>query len=178
LAGALAAASLPAPARAQLAADGGPISYSADNLEYLDGNRQLILTGNVDLVQSCARLQANKLTLYFLPAAKGASSGAGFSSGDIERILAEGDVHYVRPQQKARGDRAVYDTATDTVTFTGNVVISSADNVIRGETLVLQVGSGRTTLAPAQKPGERVHGVFHPKQGQTGEDAQKSPAGC
>ena len=46
-------------AQAQLASKGGPISYSADNLEYQDENRLMILTGNVDLVQSCARLQAN-----------------------------------------------------------------------------------------------------------------------
>lgn len=153
----------PTAAQAQLASGGGPISYSADNLEYQNENRLMILTGNVDLVQRCARMQSNKLTLLFGGQAKGAAPGAGFAAGDIERIIAEGDVHFVRADQKARGDKAVYETATDAVTFTGNVVLSSAENVTRGETLVLEIGSGRTTLAPNAKTGQRVQGVFRPK---------------
>jgi lipopolysaccharide export system protein LptA len=181
----LAAMVLATPASAQLASRGGPISYSADNLEYQNDNSIMILTGNVDLVQSCARLQASKLTLYFAPKAAGAppsAAGGGFSPGDIQQIIAEGDVHYVRPDQKARGDKAVYLTSTDSVTFTGNVVVSSADNVIRGETLVLQVGTGRTLLSPSAKPGERVQGVIHLKQDATKDEKQKqsaaSTAGC
>lgn len=152
-----------APAQAQLAAGGGPISYSADNLEYQNDNRVMILSGNVDLVQRCARMQSNKLTLFFGGQAQGAAPSAGFAAGDIERIIAEGDVHFVRADQKARGDRAVYETTTDAVTFTGNVVLSSAENVTRGEVMVLQVGTGRTTLAPDAKTGQRVQGVFRPK---------------
>lgn len=164
------------PAHAQLAAGGGPISYSADNLEYQNDNRVMILTGNVDLVQRCARMQSSKLTLVFGSAANGAAPGAGFAAGDIERIVAEGDVHFVRADQRARGDRAVYETATDAVTFTGNVVLSSAENVTRGEVLVLEVGSGRTTLAPDAKTGQRVQGVFRPKDDAAPAAPKAAPA--
>ncbi len=146
-------------ASAQLSGQGGPISYSADNLEYTDNQRQLVLTGNVDVVQNDSRLQSDKLTLFF----KAANSGANaLGTGDIDKMIAEGQVYYVRPEQKARGDRAVYEVATDSVTFTGNVVVASDENVIRGETLVLQIAGGRTTLAPGN--GRRVQGVFRPKQ--------------
>lgn len=157
----LAMASMSTPAQAQLSAGGGPISYSADNLEYMDGNRQLVLTGNVDVVQNDSRLQSDKLTLYF---SQGASGGNALGTGDISRIVAEGQVYYVRPDQKARGDRAVYETATDSVTFTGNVVVASDENVIRGETLVLEISGGRTTIRPGG--GARVQGVFRPKAAQ------------
>lgn len=154
-------AAISAPAQAQLSASGGPISYSADNLEYMDGNRQLVLTGNVDVVQNDSRLQSDKLTLYF---SAGSSGGNTLGTGDIDRIVAEGQVYYVRPDQKARGDRAVYETASDSVTFTGNVVVASDENVIRGETLVLEISGGRTTIRPG---GEgRVQGVFRPKAAQ------------
>ena len=146
-------------AGAQLSGGGGPISYSADNLEYTDGQRQLVLTGNVDVVQSDSRLQSDKLTLFFKSATPGANA---LGTGDIERMIAEGQVYYVRPEQKARGDRAVYEVATDSVTFTGNVVVASDENVIRGETLVLEITGGRTTLRPSG--GGRVQGVFRPKQ--------------
>jgi lipopolysaccharide export system protein LptA len=155
-------------ARAQLSSQGGPISYSADNLEYADNDRTLVLTGNVDLLQNDARLQASKLTLYFEKGAKDPSGTNAMGSGQIQRIVATGDVHYVRPKQKARGDEAVYQASTDTVTFSGNVVISNDDNVLRGETLVLQIGSGRTTLKPADKPGERIRGVLRPHQNSSG----------
>lgn len=150
-----------ATASAQLSAQGGPISYSADNLEYTDNQRQLVLTGNVDVVQSDSRLQSDKLTLFFKAGAQGGAGAIG--TGDIDKIIAEGQVYYVRPEQKARGNRAVYDVGTDSVTFTGDVVIASDENVIRGETLVLQIGGGRTTISPTSNG--RVQGVFRPKQG-------------
>jgi lipopolysaccharide export system protein LptA len=147
-------------ASAQLSGTGGPISYSADNLEYTNNQRELVLTGNVDVVQSDSRLQSDKLTLYFKSANTGANA---LGTGDIDRMIAEGQVYYVRPDQKARGDRAVYEVATDSVTFTGNVVVASDENVIRGETLVLEIAGGRTTLRPSSSGG-RVQGVFRPKQ--------------
>jgi lipopolysaccharide export system protein LptA len=154
-----------APAFAQLSEGGGPVSYSADNLEYFDAERRLVLVGDVDIVQNDARLRADRITLTFSRSTSGqANTGGGLGSGDIERMVAEGEVYYVRPAQSARGNRAVYETAADSVTFTGNVVVASDENVIRGETLVLQIGSRRTTIRPQQ--GQRVRGVFVPTEGE------------
>jgi lipopolysaccharide export system protein LptA len=155
-------------AHAQISENGGPVSYSADNLQYFDGDRRLVLTGNVDIVQNDARLRANQITLYFTrstapAAANGQSQNGGLGSGDIQRMLAEGDVYYVRPQQSARGNSADYETSTDSVTFSGNVVVASEENVIRGETLVLQIGTRQTTIRP--QAGQRVRGVFVPRHG-------------
>lgn len=150
------------PASAQLSETGGPVSYSADNLEYLDGERRLVLTGNVDIVQNDARLRADRITLFFSGSgAPAGGTGGGLGSGDIQRMIAEGEVYYVRPAQSARGNRAVYEVAQDAVTFSGNVVVASEENVIRGDTLVLQIGSRRTTIRPPS--GGRVRGVFVPR---------------
>ncbi len=149
-------------ASAQLSEGGGPVSYSADNLEYFDGDRRLVLTGDVDIVQNDARLRADRITLYFSQSSGGGDGGGqGLGSGDIQRMIAEGEVYYVRPAQSARGDRAVYEVAEDAVTFSGNVVVASEENVIRGQTLVLQIGSRRTTIRP--ETGQRVRGVFVPR---------------
>jgi lipopolysaccharide export system protein LptA len=169
----------PVGAEAQLSSHGGPISYSANNLEYQDVARVMILTGNVDLTQGCARMQADKLTLYFKPAASGAQASSGMASGDIDHMVAEGEVHFVRPDldQRARGDRAEYQAVTDAVTLTGNVVLTNANGVLRGDSLVLQVGKGRTTLTPLAKPGERVRGVLNPKD-KTAPPAPASQPPC
>lgn len=163
-AGAFFVATVSAPeAHAQLSEGGGPVSYSADNLEYFDGERRLVLTGDVDIVQNDARLRADRITLFFSGSTGAAQGQQGLGSGDIERMIAEGEVYYVRPSQSARGNRAVYEIARDAVTFSGNVVVASDENVIRGDTLVLQIGSRRTTIRPT--PGQRVRGVFVPSQG-------------
>jgi lipopolysaccharide export system protein LptA len=154
------AAAAPA-AHAQLSENGGPVSYSADNLEYFDSERRLVLTGDVDVVQNDARLRADRITMFFSGSSGGGQGGQGLGSGDIQRMIAEGEVYYVRPQQSARGNRAVYEVAEDAVTFSGNVVVASDENVIRGETLVLQIGSRRTTIRP--QAGQRVRGVFVPR---------------
>jgi len=156
-----------APAHAQLSEGGGPVSYSANNLEYFDSEHRLVLVGDVDIVQNDARLRADRITLYFSGSSGAPSSGGtaqqGLGSGDIERMIAEGEVYYIRPSQDARGDRAVYDVAQDSVTFTGNVIVMSDENVIRGNTLVLNIGNRRTVIRP--NAGERVRGVFVPSDG-------------
>jgi lipopolysaccharide export system protein LptA len=118
-----------------------------------------VLTGDVDVVQNDARLRADRITMFF--SGSSGQGGQGLASGDIQRMIAEGEVYYVRPQQSARGNRAVYEVSEDSVTFSGNVVVASDENVIRGETLVLQIGSRRTTIRP--QAGQRVRGVFVPR---------------
>ena len=158
------------PAHAQLSEHGGPVSYSANNLEYFDSERRLVLVGDVDIVQNDARLRADRITLYFTQSTGGGAPGQGgqqgLGAGDIQRMIAEGEVYYVRPSQSARGNRAVYEIADDSVTFSGNVVVASDENVIRGEELVLHIGTRRTTIRP--QAGQRVRGVFVPHESQSG----------
>lgn len=161
---AAAALSLASPAMAQLSESGGPVSYSANNLEYFDSEHRLVLTGDVDIVQNDARLRSDRVTLFFSQTSATPTSSSGLGSGDIERMVAEGEVYYVRPAQSARGNRAVYEVASDSVTFTGNVVVASDENVIRGETLELQISNRRTVIRPRQ--GGRVQGVFVQSQQQ------------
>jgi lipopolysaccharide export system protein LptA len=164
-AGAFLACFAASPAYAQLSEGGGPVSYSANNLEYFDSERRLVLVGDVDIVQNDARLRADRITLYFSRSSGGggAEGQQGLGSGDIERMIAEGDVFYIRPSQDARGDRAEYNVAADSVTFTGNVIVMSEENVIRGETLTLHIGNRRTVIRP--QAGQRVRGVFVPREG-------------
>ena len=174
VAGSFLAGALAAPAaHAQLSEGGGPVSYSADNLEYFDGERRLVLTGDVDIVQNDARLRADRITLFFSRSTGGGEQGQGLASGDIERMIAEGEVYYVRPTQSARGNRAVYEIASDSVTFSGNVVVASDENVIRGDTLVLNITNRRTIIRPSQ--GGRVRGVFVPNENNQQNSGQRRP---
>ena len=69
------------------------------------------------------------------------------------------------PELKAKGDRGVYELATDTITITGKVALMRERDVAEGETLRMEVknrrttlegGSGRTRMVidPASQPGQ------------------------
>lgn len=147
---------------AQLSAQGGPIDYSAEAQDWRAEERTLVLSGNVDVIQDDTRLQADTVSLILRPEQAAGQSGQGQpSSDDVQRIIAEGDVHLTRVDQRIRGDMAVYDDDADTVTFTGNVIVATRDLVSRGELLVYEVSTGIARMNPNRRPGERVKGRFN-----------------
>ena len=61
---------------------------------------------------------------------------------------------------KIRGDRAQYDYTTDTITITGDVILSRGnEGVVRGTQVVYRVGEGRTIITAGAK---RVTSIFTP----------------
>jgi lipopolysaccharide export system protein LptA len=136
------------PAAAQISSEGGPIYINSSRTESLESERKVVLVGNVDIQQGTARLRADTVTVRFTGKAGGSSGGSSIMSGfgQIENIIAEGNVYYVTPELKAKGDRGVYELATDTITMTGNVALMRERDVAEGETLKMEIKSRRTTL--------------------------------
>jgi lipopolysaccharide export system protein LptA len=82
----------------------------------------------------------------------------------IKRIEAKGNVIVVQKDQHATGDAAIFNMRENIVTLTGNVVVTRAQNILRGQQLtvdltngVSKMGGGRvdafidTTRKPEQK---------------------------
>ena len=81
--------------------------------------------------------------------AGGQTTTTGLSSnfGDIRTMTARGSVFYVTPDLKANGDLGVYVAAADTITLTGDMLLMvRGDDVAKGESLVIELAAGRTTL--------------------------------
>lgn len=155
------------PAAAQISSEGGPIYINSARTESLENERKVLLVGNVDIQQGTARLRADTVTVRF--AERTGTNGSGSSLmggfGQIENIVAEGNVYYVTPEIKAKGDRGVYELATDTITMTGNVALMRERDVAEGQTLKMEVKNRRTTLEggngrtrmvidPSSQPGQ------------------------
>jgi lipopolysaccharide export system protein LptA len=88
-------------------------------------------------------------------------------------MIAEGNVLYVAPDIKIRGDRAEYDYAADTITITGDVISSRGDEgVVRGTKIVYSVGEGRVKVTAGDK---RVYAIITPKKKDPA--TQPAPAG-
>jgi lipopolysaccharide export system protein LptA len=94
------------------------------------------------------------------PATKGAK-GNDSASKQIRRIEAKGGVTVTQKEQKASGDSGIFDMQGNTVTLIGNVIVTRGTDVLRGQRLFVDLGSGRTTLDSG--PG-RVEGLFQPSR--------------
>ncbi len=154
-----------APAYAQISSDGGPIYINSERTESLERDRKVLLVGNVDIRQGTARLRADTVTIQFAAqqggeAAAPAAQGVAGSFGQVQTILAEGNVYYVTPELKAKGDRGIYEIATDTITMTGNVALMRDRDVAEGQRLIMEVGNQRTTL---EGGGGRTRMVIDPE---------------
>ncbi len=150
------------PAQAQISPGGGPITAGADDVDAIESERVVIWRGRVDAMQGENRLRTDELRIYYEAARPGSDSAMG---NDVERIEADGNVFYVTPTQVARGDRAVWTSASETLVITGDVILTQGMNVLHGSSLTIWVATGRAVMegAPTEE-GRRVRGVFYPDE--------------
>ncbi len=136
------------PAFAQISSEGGPIYINSERTESLELERKVLLIGNVDIQQGDARLRADTVTMIFTerPAGATQSSTVGGGFGQVQTMIAEGNVFYITADMKAKGDRGVYDAASDVITMTGNVALMRERDVAEGAVLRVEIGNRRTTL--------------------------------
>ena len=158
------AAAAPAAAQQLGTNSRAPIDISSDHAEANNTDCVSTWTGNVEALQDNARLRSDVLKLF---GSRQQRSGQGGSCGDIVRMEAQGSVYYVTPQQRVKGDNAVYLASNDTITVTGDVVAVQGRNVLRGKKMVINVKTGdgqmESDVTGRNKPG-RVRGVFYPNE--------------
>jgi lipopolysaccharide export system protein LptA len=167
-AGALALAA-GAPAIAQVDSDSGaPVDITADALEVINSQCMSIWSGAAEALQDRTRLRADTLKTYSRkgPARAGGKEG---SCGETTRIEAIGNVYYVTPQQRVRGDHANYDVAQDQIVITGDVVAVQGENVLRGQRLTVNVKTGDAQMQSSSKgraSNARPRAVIYPSKSQ------------
>jgi lipopolysaccharide export system protein LptA len=136
---------------------GQPVQIEAARLEVRDKDKVATFTGNVKVVQGDTTMHCKVLVVYYeqkkdeaqgAPGAqagpqtmKAATPGPGGSS-QISRLEAKGSVVVTQKDQTATGDNGLFDMKSNTVTMTGNVLVSQGPNVLRGERLVVDLTTG------------------------------------
>lgn len=141
------------PAVAQDTAFGGmraditaPVEVAADSLSVNQADGSAVFTGNVVIGQGEMRLSADSVTVVY---------GAGGQSR-IRSLEATGNVTLVSGPDAAEAQAASYDVETGNVTLTGDVVLTQGQNVLTGDRMEVNLGSGT-----AQVQG-RVRSVLQP----------------
>ncbi|MFC4271918.1 lipopolysaccharide transport periplasmic protein LptA [Sneathiella chungangensis] len=155
-------------AGAQSALTGGantdqPIEITADSLEVQQAKQLAIFEGNVQVVQGDIRMRSAKLIVHY-------SEKDQQKDGDpanIRQIDALGNVFLSSPRETAQGDKGVYDVTNKLINLQGNVVLTQGKNVLRGNTLTLNLITGESRVeggAATNANQGRVKGIFVPEK--------------
>lgn len=136
----------------------GPLGLTADASDFSQDRCQSQWRGRVEATQDQSRLRADQLDVFFH------RNGPRNCTGDFERLEATGNIFYVTPDVKARGDKAVYLAANNTITITGKVIVTSDQGVTETNRLVLNTTSGEARMGDADANGQRVRAVIYPSK--------------
>jgi len=152
-----------------------PVHIEAATLEVRDKEKQATFSGNVRVTQGDTGLRCNTLVVFY---DQGGENGSGSSmkaatpgpggQQKIKKLEARGSVVVTQKEQTATGDLGLFDMRTNTVTLSGNVVMTQGPNVLRGERLVVDLTSGVSRVESGKNGQGRVQGLFMP--GSAGPD--------
>jgi lipopolysaccharide export system protein LptA len=161
-------------ASAQISGKAEPIAYGADHTEANAKDHTFTYTGRVEMIQGEARLRADNIKVFTAPP-RGDATANGW--GAVERIVAEGNIYYVTPDQTMKGDHGVYTQGDNTMVLTGEVVLTQGQSLMTGNRLTYNSVTGQLTIDanPVNNAAKgRVRGVFYP-DGQQPKPAAQPP---
>jgi lipopolysaccharide export system protein LptA len=146
----------------------GPVRITSATLEVRDKSKMATFKGDVHVVHGDTDVRCDQLVVFSddekdkSVAKKAEPPDGSIGNQQIRRMEARGNVVVTQKDQRAVGDRAEFDMRTNTVTLIGGVVITTADNVVRGTRMVVDLNTG---IARMGEPvgGTRVEGVFNSK---------------
>ncbi|MBI3703604.1 MAG: LPS ABC transporter substrate-binding protein LptA [Rhizobiales bacterium] len=146
-----------------------PVHIEAATLEVRDKEKQATFSGNVKVTQGDTGMRCQSLVVFY---DQGGETGAGSSmkaatpgpggQQKIKKLEARGGVVVTQKEQTATGDLGLFDMRTNTVTLSGNVVMTQGQNVLRGERLVVDLTSGVSRVESGKNGQGRVQGLFMP----------------
>jgi lipopolysaccharide export system protein LptA len=144
-----------------------PVKITSNSLEVRDKIHQATFLGDVKLVQGDTTITCKALLVFYEDASvakKGAAPDVQAQKGSnqqIKRAECKGDVLIVQKDQTASGENGVFDIKSNTVTLTGNVVVTQGQKVMRGDRMVANLGTGVTTVDSSKSKG-RVEVMLPP----------------
>src|SRR5712691_4525322 len=136
-----------------------PVKIQAASLEVREKDKVATFTGDVHVMNGDTELRCKSLVIFYDEDSSGrnmkaADPGPG-GERQIKRIEAKGGVTVVQKDQNAAGDAAIFNMRENTVTLTGNVVVTKGADVLRGQRLVVDLTNGVSKMDQG-----RVEGLF------------------
>ncbi|MGH6665798.1 MAG: LptA/OstA family protein [Pseudolabrys sp.] len=148
-----------------------PVHIEAATLEVRDKDKVATFSGDVKVVQGDTTMSCKSLLVFYEQnnetggkSLKAADPGPG-GQQRIKRLEAHGGVVVKQKDQTATGELGVFEMKTNTVTLKGNVVMTQGKNVLRGDTLIVDLTSGVSRVESSKNGKGRVEGLFLPGSG-------------
>ncbi len=162
-----------------------PVHIESATLEVRDKDKIATFSGDVRVKQGDTGMRSKTLVVFYeggesatgakatksMPAAQPGPGG----EQKIKRLEAHGAVVVTQKDQTATGELGIFDMKSNTVTLTGNVMMTQGKNVLRGEKLVVDLTSGVSRVESGKGGTGRVQGLFLPSS-QTPDAAAKPGA--
>ncbi|MFA6265480.1 MAG: LptA/OstA family protein [Pseudolabrys sp.] len=155
-----------------------PVHIESATLEVRDKDKVATFSGDVRVKQGDTNMRSQKLVVFYeqpgeKPPAAGAPAGKPMQAATpgpngqqkIKRLEARGDVVVTQKDQTATGETGIFDLPTNTVTLTGNVVMTQGKNILRGDKLIVDLTSGVSRVESGKNGKGRVQGLFLPSSG-------------
>jgi len=151
-----------------------PVHIEAATLEVRDKDKVATFSGDVKVQQGDTGLRCKSLVVFYEQDAKdgapapntmpAADAGPG---GDqrIKRLEAKGGVVVTQKEQTATGELGVFDMKTNTVTLSGNVIMTQGKNILRGDKLIVDLTSGVSRVESGKNANGRVQMLLQPGSG-------------
>ena len=150
-----------------------PVHIEAATLEVRDKDKVATFSGNVKVTQGDTGMRCKSLVVFYEQDGEDGEKGKSMQAATpgpagqqkIKRLEARGGVVVTQKEQTATGELGLFDMKTNTVTLTGNVVMTQGQNVLRGDKLVVDLTSGVSRVESGKNGQGRVQGLFQPGSG-------------
>ena len=158
-----------------------PVHIDAATLEVRDKDKMATFSGDVHVTQGDTDMRCKTLVVFYEQSGDDTSKNMPTANpgpgGEqrIKKLEARGGVVVTQKDQTATGESGFFDMQTNTVTLSGNVVMTQGKNVLRGDKLIVDLTSGVSRVESGKNGQGRVQGLFLPGSG--GPDAGKAGKG-
>lgn len=144
---------------------------ASEKMEYFPDNRQARAVGNAKVVRGQDTLTADAITATFKDqgAANTAPASSPAGTGNVDTLEATGNVVIVTPTETLRGQKGIYRADSNTAEITGKVKIERGPNIIEGDRAEVNLTTNVSKMFGSENGSGRVRGVFFPgKDDKTG----------
>ena len=128
-----------------LASKSKEIEITATSMEWKKEESIAIATGDAKAIQGTTVLYANKIIVFF-------DEEKDFNS--IKKLDASGNVKFIRENQIATGNNAVYFVENEKIFIKGNVTLQREDSMMLGDELSIDLKTSSSKLT--SKNNEKV----------------------
>lgn len=113
-----------------------PVTYNAGSAAWDDRANRVVFSGGVVVTQAGLTVRSQRMLVNYTDT----------DSLAIQRITASGGVSFVRGNERASGDTAVYDLNSRIITMAGNVKLARGTDTLNGGRLTINLDTGVSSV--------------------------------